>query len=121
MSERGDTMETSQLVDGEVRKIIKKVISDTLKKYDLRYKRLILFGSRAKGKNRKDSDWDILTIVDGDLDSKVKKEIKAIIRMKIAQYRIPIDIILQTTDEVEHRKNDVGYLVYYALKEGVEL
>jgi len=114
-------MANLRLTSKEVRKIIKSVISDTLKNYGLVCKRLVLFGSRARGKGRKDSDWDILVIVEGGLDKKTAREIKAVIRMRMARYKIPVDIILQTSDEVERRKNDVGYLVYYALKEGVDL
>ena len=31
---------------------------------DTNYKQIILFGSRARGNNREDSDYDILVIVD---------------------------------------------------------
>ncbi len=111
----------TRLTSDEVRKIIRSVILNTLKEYGLVGKRLILFGSRARGEERRSSDWDVLVIAEGKLDRKTAREIKAIVRMELARYRIPIDILLQTSDEIERRKNDVGYLAYYVLKEGVDL
>jgi len=63
----------------------------------------------------------VLVIIEGSLSRKIKREITALIRMELARYRILSDIILQTANEVERKKNDVGYLVHYALKEGVDL
>lgn len=114
-------MKTSQITDEKARKIIKNVISDMLRKYNLKCRRMVLFGSRARGESREDSDWDVLVIVEGSLSRKIKREITALIRMELARYRILSDIILQTANEVERKKNDVGYLVHYALREGVDL
>ena len=105
----------------EIRKIIKDTIEGVLEEYGVKPVKIILFGSRARGDYREDSDWDILVIVDKELDREKKREIIARIRIKLASLKIPNDIIIQSSLTVEKRKNDVGYLTYYVLKEGVEL
>ncbi|MCD6257885.1 nucleotidyltransferase domain-containing protein [Candidatus Aerophobetes bacterium] len=107
--------------DKEVRKIIKETIEKVLKQHDVKSLKIILFGSRARGNYKEDSDWDCFVIVEGELDRGKKREITARIRMELARLKIPNDIIIQSSTTFEKRKNDVGYLTYYVLKEGVEI
>ena len=107
--------------DKEVRKMIKETIEKVLRQYDVQPLKIILFGSRARGNYKGDSDWDCFVIVEGELDRGKKREIVARIRMELARLRIPNDIIIQSSATFEKRKNDVGYLSYYVLKEGVEI
>ena len=107
--------------DKEVRKMIKETIEKVLRQYDVKPLKIILFGSRARGNYKEDSDWDCFVIVDGELDRGRKREIIARIRMELAHLKIPNDIIIQSSALFEKRKNDVGYLSYYVLKEGVEI
>ena len=39
----------------------------------------------------------------------------------MAEFKIPNDIIIQSNSIVNMRKDNVGYLTYYVLKEGVEV
>ena len=107
--------------DKEVRKMIKETIEKVLRRYDVKPLKIILFGSRARGNYKGDSDWDCFVIVKGELDRGKKREIIARIRMELARLKIPNDIIIQSSATFEKRKNDVGYLSYYVLKEGVEI
>ena len=81
----------------------------------------ILFGSRAGGGNRTDSDWDFLVVVDKDLDGREKRNIIGDLRLKLIKSKIPSDIIIKSDSKVEEEKNDVGVITYYALKYGVEM
>ncbi|MEM0325310.1 MAG: nucleotidyltransferase domain-containing protein [Candidatus Aenigmatarchaeota archaeon] len=98
--------------------IAKKIIIEEVKKYGLEVKKILLFGSRVKGNYTKDSDWDFYVIVDKDIDFTQKRKIYAQIRKKLAELKIPNDIFIQSESVVQKRKNDVGYLTYYVLKEG---
>ena len=97
------------------RDIIKKEVEDA----GLKIINILLFGSRARGDYKEDSDWDFYVIVDRDIHFSEKREIARRIRRKLAELKIPNDIIIQSASIVERRKDDVGYLTYYVLKEGV--
>ena len=98
--------------------IAKKIATEEIKKFGLEVKEFYLFGSRAKGNFDKDSDWDFYIIVDKDINFAQKRKISAQIRIKLAQLKIPNDIIIQSQSVVEKRKNNIGYLTNYVLKEG---
>ncbi|RKY88219.1 nucleotidyltransferase domain-containing protein [candidate division KSB1 bacterium] len=101
--------------------IAKQIIVEEINKFGLEVKMFFLFGSRVKGNYTKDSDWDFYIIVDKDLDFAHKRKLNAQIRRRLAELRIPNDIIIQSESVAEKRKNDVGYLIYYVLKEGVRI
>ncbi len=50
---------------------IKNIIPKTAEKFNVKIERIILFGSRAKGKAKKYSDWDILIITEKKLDKEI--------------------------------------------------
>ena len=107
--------------DNETKNLIKRTIKKILNQFNVKLEKIILFGSRARGDCKKDSDWDCFVIVNSDLDREEKRRIIAKIRMELACFGIPNDIIIQSSRVVEERKNDVGYLTYYVLKEGIEI
>ncbi|WEU40193.1 MAG: nucleotidyltransferase domain-containing protein [Candidatus Odinarchaeum yellowstonii] len=57
--------------------------------------KIILFGSRARGEATKYSDWDILIIVDDNMNFNEKRELKKLIRKTLAELLIPVDIIVK--------------------------
>jgi len=99
----------------------KQVIIEELKENNLEVEEIFLFGSKAKGDFNKDSDWDIFVVVDKNIDIRQKRNITAKIRIKLAEKKIPLDVIIQSRLVVEKRKQDVGYLTYYVLKEGIKI
>ena len=105
------------------REIAKKVITEELEKDGYKVLKIILFGSRARGDFKRDSDWDFYVIVNKEIDFHTKKKISARIRIKMAEFKIPNDIIIQSNSivNINMRKDNVGYLTYYVLKEGVEV
>ena len=76
---------------------------------------IILFGSRARGTARHDSDVDLLVVmpVTGS-----KRETQIAIRCALHDIRVAKDIIVATPDEVERRRNIVGTIIRPALREG---
>jgi predicted nucleotidyltransferase len=101
--------------------IIKKIIKESMHKNGILIKQIILFGSRAKGDFRKDSDWDFFVLVDKDLDFHGKWKIINEIKRKLAKLRIPNDIIIKSEKQFNIMKNDVGNISYYIHKEGMKL
>lgn len=76
--------------------------------------KIILFGSRATGKAKKDSDYDICVL---------KKNIKK--RRKLSQYLymnmntgIPVDIVVTTPRNLEENKDNWYYIDYDIFHEG---
>ena len=81
---------TDALLSEMVSKIVKHFHPD----------KVILFGSRAWGEPTKESDLDILVVMDVDV-SPIRKasEISRIARPRF----LPMDIIVRTSDEIERR------------------
>ena len=109
------------MTEVEIRKLIKSTVHKELELESLKVKNIILFGSRARGDYDDSSDWDIFVIVDKPINFSKKRKIASRIRRALSPSLIPIDIIIKSEDEVEEQKDDVGYITYYVLREGVEI
>jgi predicted nucleotidyltransferase len=94
-----------------------QIIKETIENRGIKVLKIILFGSRAKGTAREDSDWDFFVIIDKKLSFNEKWDIIDEIKIKLAKLKIPNDILLKSEDEVEESKDDVGRITYYVLKE----
>ena len=97
-------------------KIIKESVNELLPESSI-----LLFGSRARHDNTADSDYDLMIITKDAHDNKEIRLFKSIIRKKLAQNRIPADIIIQSKSEVEIKRNIIGQIVRQVLQEGVPL
>mgnify|MGYP000738611873 CR=1 FL=1 len=95
-----------------------QIIKEEIEKGGIKVLKIILFGSRARGEARDDSDWDFLIVVDKNLDIPTKWDIIIKIKRRLAALKIPNDIIINSLEEFEERKDNVGYITYYALREG---
>lgn len=98
-----------------------EIITEELRKRGIKILKIILFGSRAKGTFKKESDWDFFVIIDRKMSFNEKWEIIDDIKVRLAKLGIPNDIILKSEEEVEQAKDDVGRITHYILKEGIEL
>jgi predicted nucleotidyltransferase len=96
---------------------IKKVIEEK----DIAVLKILLFGSRARGDFNVDSDWDFFVVIGDEISREEKVDITVEIKRKLVKLRIPNDIIIASVSEVEKRSEDLGDIVYYALKEGIEV
>ncbi len=101
--------------------IAKRIITEEIEKAGYKVLKILLFGSRVKDTFNKDSDWDFYVIVNEDIDFKRKWEIISKIKRRLAELKIPNDIIINSLEWVNKYQNDVGRITYYALKEGVEI
>lgn len=99
--------------------IIKKGILETLNKMNIPVKRIILFGSRARGEDTKYSDYDLLIITEKTLTFGEKRGISKKLRVNLAKFAV--DIIIKSEEEAEVLRNEIGTVVKEALKEGIVL
>ena len=99
-------------------KLIKEIILNTAKKYNIEIDKIILFGSRARGNYREDSDWDILIVTEEKLDTRRKIIFWYEIYKKVD---LPVDIIIVSEDTLKKFGKDVSFIYKYALEEGVTI
>lgn len=78
--------------------------------------KIILFGSRARGEARADSDYDFLIIKKGITNI---GKIEGNLYENFIGLEEPINIILTTPDKLEKYKDTLGYVYKPALKEGI--
>jgi len=96
-----------------------KLINQEFEKRKIGVSKIIIFGSRARGDYKKDSDWDFLVIVDKEIEHREKREIASEIRKNLVYSGVLADIIVISEKIYHERLNDVGHIVYYAVKEGI--
>ncbi|HEC02267.1 MAG TPA: nucleotidyltransferase domain-containing protein [Phycisphaerales bacterium] len=78
-------------------------------------RRIILFGSYANGTPTEESDLDLLIIKDSDVPSRQQNRK---VRKILSDLRIPVDVIVKTTEEFQTYKDIVGTIIYPANKYG---
>lgn len=80
---------------------------------------IVLFGSRARGEARTDSDVDLL-VVEKDPFSPLRSRRKEVARLHIALRGLPLskDIVLYSRDEFERWRNSLNHLIGRAGREG---
>ena len=80
---------------------------------------IILFGSYARGAASKDSDLDLLVVVDGEFGphrSRHEQEVE--LYRLLAHLRPPQDIIVASREEVERWRGDLNHIIARAIREG---
>ena len=93
--------------------LFKKTIS---KKIDIQ--KLILFGSRARGDFKKDSDFDLIVVSDEFINTRGYKRAPDMYRAWNTDYSV--DFVCLTSDEFERMK-DCPTIVNLAVREGIEI
>ncbi len=80
--------------------------------------RIVLFGSRARGDARWDSDVDLLIVLSSVTS---KHETTADIRRALRGFPVSKDIVIATPDEIARYGDMVGRMLRPALREGIVL
>lgn len=80
---------------------------------------IILFGSRARGDARADSDVDLL-VIEKEPFSPQRSRRKGVARLQMALRELPLskDILLYSRDEFERWRNSLNHLAGRASREG---
>ena len=77
--------------------------------------RVVLFGSRARGDAREDSDLDFL-VIESEVGSKLQEMVR--LRDALPPLGVPVDVVVVSEDEVARRERIPSTLVHRALREG---
>jgi len=95
-----------------------KEIVDFLKK-EFKPSRLFLFGSRANGSHRTDSDYDFVLVVPG-LKNRFAAEVKAR-SLILKKFDISADIFIYSKKDFDQWKNELSSIPETALNTGKEI
>ena len=106
-------MSAIPVVTGTVRAKIDEMIRRIVEHE--RPEKIVLFGSRATGQARPDSDVDVMVVVRGEEDP---RPIAVRLYRLLAGTGIPKDIMVVTTHEFETQRRMPGTVVYAAAHEG---
>lgn len=115
MSDRQRLGSGSVRWDGRtLREWVPEVVEDIVSTVDP--VRIILFGSVLRGEAGADSDLDLLVVLD-ELDPGDRARLMGEIRFAISA-PMAIDVFVTDVEECERRKDVVGSLHYWPLREG---
>jgi predicted nucleotidyltransferase len=87
----------------QIREVAKRIVES------FKPRRIILFGSYATGTPTEESDLDLLIIKDSDVPSRQQNRK---VREMLYDLRIPVDVIVKTTEEFQTYKDIVGTVIY---------
>ncbi|MFO7922982.1 MAG: nucleotidyltransferase domain-containing protein [Bacteroidales bacterium] len=82
---------------------------------------VILFGSRVKGTAKKESDYDIVIVINTQDDRKVRREINDLCYDLELKYNIFLDTQIISKDELEYGLRGKHPVFRLAVKEGIHL
>lgn len=77
---------------------------------------VILFGSVARGEDGPDSDIDVLVVLP-NVDRARRHEVVARLRRAVTA-PVPVDVFVTDPSEIERRRDVIGSLLYWPLREG---
>lgn len=78
--------------------------------------KVILFGSRARGESRPDSDLDLLVIEPGEVPT--RRAESARLRRELRSLEVPLDVVVISASHADRRGKVPGTVVNEALRTG---
>ncbi len=109
----------SRVIDEETLRLIGRVVREEAERLGVEVERVILFGSRARGEQREDSDWDLLVVV---RKAEWRGVFKLQSRLRVRLFKTlgrETDLIIVDKDWFERRREMWGSLEHAAAKEGI--
>lgn len=100
------------------RKTVEELRDRLLARNGGRIRRIVLYGSRARGAATPDSDFDLLVV---EADPVSKREEVSLLRLAVSDLPHPVDVWVMGEVEFEETKHVIGGLAYPAHKYGVIL
>jgi len=98
---------------------IKRVITQTAEKRGIEIEKIILFGSRARGDCRRESDWDVLVVTKEKLKWRLRKDFLGELLRKLVKSKIRVEVLIIDKDTFEEYKKWEGFVYYHATAEGI--
>ena len=109
-----------RVVDEETLSLIRRVVLEEARRLGVEVERVILFGSRARGDARPDSDYDILVVVKGEVGRRVRRTLAGLVRARILEeLGAPSDVIVTTAVKWRAYQDELGHLFYDVKREGI--
>jgi predicted nucleotidyltransferase len=103
----------NMLTESMLNEMVKVIVQEA------RPRRIILFGSHARGSTTPNSDVDLLIIDDEPFGvGRSRRKEMALLWRSLARFFIPIDILLYSTEEVEQWRTSRNHVIAEALREG---
>ena len=100
-----------------INKAIRQIVE-----FNLPGSRVLLFGSHARGDHDRFSDYDLLIITPHTFTPKEKIRWSTLLNHAIVKaLKIPVDLLINSEEEVNEKRGLPGHVVRTALKEGVSL
>ena len=100
----------------DLREVIKSTLGDSVP-----VERIYLFGSRARGAFRMDSDVDLLVVVAGHYSCRGRVQMATKIRRILAKRSIDADVLVVSPGEISAYADKRGSVIHEALKEGIAI
>ena len=99
-------------LDAELREIVHRIVKE------FSPRKIILFGSRARGTATDESDVDLLVVTDRPGSRRLQA---AAIDVALADISVGKDILVIGMEDLERERDVVGTIAYPALHEGIVL
>ena len=110
------------LVSREILDVIRRVVLEEAGKLGVDVDRIILFGSRARGGAREDSDWDIMVVVKGDIHWRVRSRFYGRVHRRLVEaLGEPVDLLVVPYSWFRERISDKLTLEAEVAETGVEI
>ncbi len=93
-----------------------------LNELNIKYSKILLFGSRARGDFKDESDWDFLIVLKKPLDAKTRKKLWFDIYKRLHEFYpvISLDIVLKDAESFEEEKTVANTISNEVYLEGIE-
>ncbi len=100
---------TDGVLDGMVRAIVKTIDPEMI----------ILFGSRARGDHRPDSDVDLIVVEAEPFGEDRSKHVEcARVDEALSGQAVPVDVLVYSLADVEYWRDSLNHVLARALREG---
>jgi len=81
--------------------------------------KVLLFGSRAKNTANLHSDYDIMLVIQTNVDIQKKMQYKALFRKMAVKHGLLTDVFIESDEEISEKSAFFGHIVRTAVQEGV--
>ncbi len=105
--------ESYQVADGLLSEIVDVIVREASPE------KVVLFGSRARGDQRRQSDLDLLVVLPRPFGPELsRRRLAGRLWRALAGYPVPIDLLLYSRQEIESWSQSPGHVSTIALREG---
>ena len=99
--------------------ILEKIRASLVSKFGEDIHDVILFGSQVSGEAHKNSDYDVLIILNCDYDWKYRRKIVSTVYDLELEYDIFIDMKIISTNELHHTMKGMHPIYEEAIEKGI--